>query len=400
MDLLSGVRVVSFNHFLLGPLAMQALADMGADVIAVESIEGAFQRHWAGGDVWVDGQSAFHLCANRGKRSVALNLKDPQGRAIALDLAAGADVVGENFRPGVIEKLGLGYDAVRARNPKVIYASATGYGRDGPCAEEPGQDLLIQAVSGLAAVTGNREDRARPVGVSAVDHHGAALLAMGILAALLRRERTGEGGRVDVDLLSAALHLQTESLTAYTNGSGTEDERAPRWIAGWHYPAPYGVYPTADGHIAISLCDLGALADALGRPEVTRVAGNGGFDGRDELAALVADAVAAEPTAHWLEALTAKGIWHAPVNGYAEVIDHPQVRHNGSLATVEGATGAPVTLVRHPVAYDGARPDTGLPPQPLGAQTAEVLRELGHDDAAIAALAEAGAIGLPDAIPS
>src|SRR5437667_2289891 len=219
LDLLQGIRVVSFNHFLFGPMGIQALADLGADVIAIETPEGAWQRHWSSGDIWHDGQGMLHLCTNRNKRSIALDLKAPRGKEIALKLVERADVVAENFRPGVMEKLGFGYEALRRRKPDLIYASASGYGPDGPYAERPGQDLLAQALFGIMAITGQRGGGPRPVGVSAVDHHGAALFAMGILAALLRRERTGKGCRVDANLMQAALDLQAESLVAWLNAA-------------------------------------------------------------------------------------------------------------------------------------------------------------------------------------
>jgi crotonobetainyl-CoA:carnitine CoA-transferase CaiB-like acyl-CoA transferase len=214
LDLLQGIRVVSFNHFLLGPLGIQALGDLGADVIAVESVDGAWQRHWSGANAWRDGQSLLFLCANRNKRSLALDLKSEAGRAVALKLVDTADVVAENFRPGIMERLGLGYEALRARRPSLVYASASGYGPDGPYAEKPGQDLLAQALFGLMAITGQAASGPRPVGVSAADHHGAALFALGIVAALLRRSRTGQGCRVDANLMQAALDLQAESLVA------------------------------------------------------------------------------------------------------------------------------------------------------------------------------------------
>ena len=179
LDLLSGIRVVSFNHFLLGPMGIQALGDLGADVISVEGTDGAWQRHWAGGDIWHDGQSVLHLCANRNKRSVAIDLKSARGREIALRLVDTADVVAENFRPGVMEKLGLGYDALKARKPSLIYASASGYGPDGPYVEKPGQDLLAQALFGMMAITGQAATGPRPAGASVIDHHGAALFAHG-----------------------------------------------------------------------------------------------------------------------------------------------------------------------------------------------------------------------------
>ena len=377
--LLGGVRVVSFNHFLMGPHAMQTLGDLGADVIAIESLEGAFQRQWGGADKRIDGQTTLFLCANRNKRSLALDLKSPAGHEIARKLAARADVVGENFRVGVMEKLGLGYEALKEINPSLIYASATGFGTDGPYAKRPGQDLLIQAMSGLAAITGNVHDRARPVGVSAADLHGGALLTTGILAALVRRARTGEGCKVDVNLLSAAIDLQTESFCTFLNGDRPDDVRPPRYLAGWYYPAPYGIYPTADGHLAISFSNHRHLAEALSLPALAAIPNEAGYARREDIARLIAPVLERRSTAAWLEAFEGRDIWCAPVNDYEAVLQDPQVRHNECFQTIEGATGAPITIVSHPVRYDGAAPEMRLPPQPLGAQTVEVLHELGYE---------------------
>ncbi len=398
LDLLAGVRVVSFNHFLLGPMGIQALADLGADVIAVETPDGAWQRHWSSGDIWHDGQSMLHLCANRNKRSVALDLKSPQGRDIALKLVDGADVVAENFRPGVMEKLGFGYDALKARKPSLIYASATGYGPDGPYAERPGQDLLAQALFGMMAITGQRETGPRPVGVSAIDHHGAALLALGILAALVRRARTGQGCRVDASLMQAALDLQMESLVAWLNAA--EKPSAPqayRHVAGWYYAAPYGVYPTADGHLAVSLSPLEVVGETIGEPRLAAFSDKkDAWTRQDEIGDMIAQKLKSRPTAEWMERMERAKIWHAPVQDYAAILGDPQVAHMRSLLTVggAGARGAPVTLVNHPVRYDGEAAEVRLPPQPLGAQTREVLAELGFGAAEIAALAHDGVIRL------
>src|SRR6266545_6930676 len=283
LDLLSGIRVVSFNHFLLGPMGIQALGDLGADVIAVENSDGAWQRHWSGGDIWHDGQSMLHLCANRNKRSVAIDLKSAKGRELALRLVDTADVVAENFRPGVMEKLGLGYETLRARKPSLIYASASGYGPDGPYTQRPGQDLLAQALFGVMAITGQQASGPRPVGVSAVDHHGAALFAMGILAALVRRERTGKGCRVDASLMQAALDLQAESLVAWLNAANPPASvNARQHIAGWYYPAPYGVYATRNGYIAVSLCPLQKLAQAIEEPRLATFSDQDAWSRQDE----------------------------------------------------------------------------------------------------------------------
>jgi crotonobetainyl-CoA:carnitine CoA-transferase CaiB-like acyl-CoA transferase len=396
LDLLEGVRVVSFNHFLLGPMGIQALADLGADVIAVESPDGAWQRHWSGGDLWHDGQSMLHLCANRNKRNVALDLKSPQGREIALKLVERADVVAENFRPGVMEKLGFGYDALKRRKPSLIYASATGYGPDGPYAERPGQDLLAQALFGLMAITGQAATGPRPVGVSAVDHHGAALLAMGVLAALVRRARTGQGCRVDASLMQAALDLQAESLVTWLNAPEKPNVQAHRHVAGWYYAAPYGVYPTADGHLALSLSPLKTIGEAIGEPRLAAFSDRDAWTRKDEIGDLIAQRLKSRPTGDWIGPLERAKVWHAPVQGYAAICADPQVAHMRSLVTVAGAgaTGAPVTVVNHAVRYDGEAAEVRLPPQPLGAQTREVLTELGFGAAEIVQLAHDGVIGL------
>jgi crotonobetainyl-CoA:carnitine CoA-transferase CaiB-like acyl-CoA transferase len=390
LDLLQGIRVVSFNHFLLGPMGIQALGDLGADVISVESLQGAWQRHWAGGDIWHDGQSVLHLCANRNKRSIAIDLKSAKGKELALRLIDTADVVTENFRPGVMESLGLGYETLKARKPGLIYASASGYGPDGPYAEKPGQDLLAQALFGLMAITGQAATGPRPAGASIVDHHGAALLALGILAAIVRRQRTGEGCRVDVSLMQAALDLQAEPLVAWLNADKKPASvQAYRHVAGWYYAAPYGVYPTKDGYLALSLAPLEAIAGAIGEPRVASFSAGDAWTRQDEISELIAARLKTATTREWVARLEPLEIWHAPVQDYAGIAEDPQVRHMQSMVTVagEGERQAPVTLVNHPVHYDGKAAQVRLPPQRLGAQTEEILKEIGLGREEIEALA-------------
>jgi crotonobetainyl-CoA:carnitine CoA-transferase CaiB-like acyl-CoA transferase len=394
IDLLNGIRVLSFNHFLMGPVGVQFLADLGADVIAVEPPDGAFQRKWSGANnKRVDGQSMLLLVGNRNKRSLVLDLKKPEAIGIARRLIATSDVLTENFRPGVLDKLGLGFEAARAIRPDIIYAAASGFGPDGPYVNRPGQDLLVQALSGLAAITGTRSSGPRAVGVSAVDHHGAALFAAGILAALVRRAKSGKGCRVDVNLLSAALDLQQESLTHYMNGEPADDTRQPEHVSGWYYSAPYGIYATRDGHVAISLGSLDVLGDALNLPHEQRVPDREAFTRRDEVTAAIAADIARRTTAECLEVFAAHGIWHAPVNDYSKLADDPQIMHNRSFQTVPGATGTPITLVSHPIRYDGEVPEVQLPPQKLGAQSEDILTELGYDNDAIQSFYSTGAIG-------
>jgi crotonobetainyl-CoA:carnitine CoA-transferase CaiB-like acyl-CoA transferase len=392
-DLLKGIRIVSFTHFVFGPMGVQTLADMGADVINVEPLGGSWQRGWAGADNrMVDGQSVLFLAVDRNKRSIAINLKHPKGVEITNRIVATSDVLVTNYRPGVLEKLGYGYETLKKENPRLIYAAATGYGPDGPYVNRPGQDLLVQALSGLATITGTPETGPRTVGVSAVDHHGAALLALGIVGALFNRERTGEGCRIDVDLLSSALDLQMETLVCYLNGPRSESVVPPKYIGGWIYGAPYGIYATRDGHIAISLTSLKVLNKALNSQELDAFSDDEHYSKREAITACIAKALTAKSNSEWSQIFDEHGIWHAPVNDYEAVVADPQVKHKGSIAAVRGATGTDIGLVSHPIRYDGAAPEIRLPPQPVGAQTEEIMLELGYSRDEITEIEQQGVI--------
>ncbi|MEE4166061.1 MAG: CaiB/BaiF CoA-transferase family protein [Desulfocapsaceae bacterium] len=396
LDLLSGIQVVSFNHFLMGPLGIQILADMGADVICVEPLEGGFQRRFGGAKSYIDGDgSSFHL-AGRNKRNIALNLKHETGVEIARALIEKADVVTENFRPGVMERLGLGYDTLARLNPSLIYAAATGFGASGPGADRPGQDLLIQALSGLAMISGTRSGGPRAVGVSIADHHGAALYALGILGGLIRRQRSGRGCYVDVDLMSAAIDLQMESFVSYFNGNYRESLLSPEQIGGWYNAAPYGIYAAKNGHLAISHCDLGVLADGLELPALKAYISADLFDRREEVAGLISEKLSTLDCRQVMKTLVSLKVWCAPVNDYDTVISDSQVQHNQNFISTTSAKGTPMTLVNHPVRYDGQAAEVRIPPQPLGAQSAEILKELGWDETAIAGLVKANVIALGD----
>jgi crotonobetainyl-CoA:carnitine CoA-transferase CaiB-like acyl-CoA transferase len=374
---LDGIRVAAFTQFLLGPAAVQYLADLGADVIKVEAPgAGAWERRWAGADTFPGGVSAFFLLANRNQRSVTLDLKSPAGLEAALRLVASADVVVENFRPGVMDRFGLGYEDVLRVRPDVIYASASGYGADSPFRDLPGQDLLIQAVSGLGSLSGRRDQDPVPAGAAIVDQHGAALLAMGLLAALLHRERTGEGQRIEVTMLQAALDLMTEPVVYRLNGALIERPAEP--IADTFHAAPYGFYRTRDGHVAISMTPVARLREALGEPgEAARLDDPAlAFSERDRIRAALGAVVEQHATAELVSLLRAHGIWCSPVNSLDAALADPVMQHLQPVLEIDHPRAGRVKVLKHPVRYGAGEPELRYPPPEVGEHTGEVLAEL------------------------
>ncbi|RSD14090.1 CaiB/BaiF CoA transferase family protein [Amycolatopsis eburnea] len=389
--MLSGTRVVSFTHFLQGPSATQILGDLGADVIKIEPPQGAFERGWSGPDAFVGGVSVFFLLANRNARSMVVDLKSDDGRRVLRRLLDGADVLIESFRPGVMDRLGLGYEELRTTNPRLVYCSLSGYGSEGPYKDRPGQDVLVQSLSGLAAATGAAGGPPTPVGASVVDAHGAALGALGILAALHGRARTGEGTRVESNLLSAALDLQVEPLSYHLNGF--RGERSPSGVSSRFYKAPYGVFATADGYLTISLTGTDLLAKVLDDPWFTGVAPADEYARREEVNVRVAALLAEHPTAYWIERFTEFRVWHAPVHDFDDVATDPQVRHNETILTIPHPEAGDVRVPAHPIRYGGERPGLRRVPPALGEHTREVLGELGCSPADVDALVAGGAFG-------
>ena len=387
---LDGMLVLDFSQFLSGPMAAMRLGDLGARVIKIERPQGGdIGRGLAFAGVVEDGDTlSFHI-TNRNKESYAADLKNDEDRAGLRALVERADVIVQNFRPGVMERLGLGYDAVAAINPDIVYASVSGYGTEGPWKDRPGQDLLAQSLSGLPWLNGSLDDPPVPVGIALADVISSIHLAHGITAALLRRERTGLGGRVDTSLLESMLDLQFELVSAHLGDPSILVERGPRNTAHAFLQAPYGVYPTSDGYLAIAMTSVPQLGALIGLPELEKYVDPATW--WTEQAAItheLARHLSGRATDHWLEILDAADVWCAPVLTLPELIDNDGFRALDMTQRTQrpapgGGASVEIQTTRAPVRFDG-RPlknSTGAPR--LGEHTEAIRAEFAHEEAAV-----------------
>ena len=390
---LEGIKVLDLSRVLAGPWCTQLLADLGAEVIKIERPgAGDDTRHW--GPPWHgEGErrvAAYFLSANRGKKSAAIDFAQPEGAALVCQLAGQADVVVENFKVGGLSKFGLDAETLRAANPRLIYASITGFGQDGPYADRAGYDYIIQGMGGLMSITGLPDGvpggGPMRVGVAVVDLFTGLYTATAILAALYRRERSGEGAHIDMALFDTQLAmLANQASNALVSG-----DDPPR--QGNTHPniVPYQPFEAADQPIIIAIGNdrqFARLAAICGHPEWAsdeRFASNGArVAHRAEMVALVADAIVQKPATEWLAALEQAGIPAGPINRVSQALADVQAQHRAMVRTVAG-----MPLVGSPVRLDGERADSDLPPPGLGEHTDEVLRAIGIDDAALCKLHE------------
>ena len=354
---LNGMVVLDFSQFLSGPLATLKLADLGARVIKVERPEvGDLCRQLYITDTVIDGDNTIFHAINRNKESITADLNSDEDRERLRGLLESADVMVQNFRPGVIERYGFGYDKVREINPRIVYGSISGYGDEGPWKDLPGQDLLAQARSGLFWLTGSRDDPPTPMGLPVADMLAGNALALGIVAALAGRGIHGRGARVDTSLLEAMVDFQFEVLTTYFNNGRRLPERSAVGGAHAYLGAPYGVYKTADGYLAIAMTpSLRKLAELMqiGELEEFQDDKNALISRRDEINSMLAEAIVGRPTADWLAILQPADVWCSEILDWPQLLESEAYRVLDFGQTVVRDGGSSLDTIRGPIRING-----------------------------------------------
>ena len=393
---LDGVRILDLSRFIFGPFCAQMLADMGADVIKLEPLRGDPAR--ASGTVRVAGNlSPSFLARNRNKRSLAMDMRQAEAQEIALKLALQSDVVLHNFRPGIMGRMGLDAKRLLELNPRLVYCSLSGYGQSGPLVDWPGQDLLIQAMSGIVAMTGWEDGPPTTVGTYLADMTGALTAAYSIVTALCARDRHGVGQEVEVNLLDSMINLQAMDATVYLNSGDVP----PKSGSGhWLLPPPYSVFHTQDKDMVVNahsdawwprLCRAAEFAPLEHDPRFATREGRLGQSRRADC--VVAGDVFNRTREDWLTYLGQFDVLCAPVYDYAELFNDPQVRHNGIVAEQEHPIAGPIKVVGIPVKLSATPGEVGPPAPQLGQHTYTILRELGYDDARIDRLRQDAVVG-------
>ncbi|AEG06671.1 CaiB/BaiF CoA transferase family protein [Sinorhizobium meliloti] len=392
MGILSGFRVLDCSIAMAGPFAAQRLGDLGADVIKVEPVTGEWQRHVAAGGAGGNRVNVSFLSLNRNKRSLAVDLKSPEGKEVLLDLVKTADIFLQNYRPGVAKRLGVDYDTLSGINPRLVYVSMSGYGEDGPYIDRPGQDLVLQGMSGAMLSAGREGEAPTAAGQYLVDAITAYNAFEGALAALFHRERTGEGQLVQVNMLDAITTIQMQELSVFTIGRKPQ-KRSAEPHAHVYIRAPYGAFATSDGFIIVAFPKLKTLGEVIGEESFMTMDDEvDTWTRRDEIFAKTREKLKTKSSEEWLARLRAADIWCGPVYGYADLVEDAQIKHNGTFVEYDHPTEGRVKTPGFPIKFSKTPSTVNRGAPVVGQHTREILKDAGYDDARIAALEAAGAV--------
>ena len=371
---LKGLVVLEFSQYLSGPSAGLRLADLGARVIKIERPDGGDAgRKLAIKNLWVDDSSLLFHTINRNKESFTANLKDKDDLEVVKKLIQKADVLIHNFRPGVMQKCGLDYPTVQQINPRIIYGEISGYGKEGPWKNKPGQDLLLQAITGLAYTTGNGSGDPVPFGIAVTDILCGAQLVQGILAALIRRQKKGVGALIEISLIESLLDFQFELLTTYY----TNRQQPQRSNVRNGHPllsAPYGIYATADGYIALAMMDIHVLAEAIDCKPLKTFSKDEAFASRDQIKMILEEYMTTKKTKHWMEALHHHGLWAMEVLDWEKMMNHPAYKSLQMEQTIHVGEREIVTT-RCPIAINEQKLFSEKPAPGLGEHNKKVLND-------------------------
>lgn len=392
---LSGLVVADFTQLAQGPFATQMFGDLGAEIVKIEPPQGDWMRRFAYADCEPGGESISYLTFNRNKRSVALNLRDERGLAAAREICSRADILVENFRPGVMDRLGLGYEELAKSNPGLVYTSSSGYGSSGPYVTRPGQDLLIQALTGMPTTVGRDGQPPVPNAVGVADLTAGFTIAYATLAAVVHRLRTGDGQHVEVNLLNSLLSLQCQEINTYLQ-TGELPRRSGAGISIPWAGAPIGLYETADGHIALAMNPVNRVAAIVGVTGLEHLDGHSVIEGRDSIKEALEAGTRLWRTVDLIEALLEEDIWAAPLQDYSEVVRDPQVLHNGMIAEVPHPTAGSLRMVGIPVGYSRTPGSIEAPPPRYSEHAHELLeRFAGLTADEVRTLIKDGVVGAP-----
>ena len=383
---LNGLVVADFSQLAQGPWATQMLGDMGADVIKIEPKKGDWMRHYSYGNLYPKGESISFISFNRNKRSIAVDLKEEEGKQIALDIIAKSDILIENFRPGVMERLGLGYDIIKEVNPRLIYCSSSGYGSSGPYLKRPGQDLLAQSISGAAALNGKKGTPPVVTAVGQADLLTSLNIVQTVLAAIYSREKTGKGQKIETNLLNSIIGFHIQEITAYLY-KGKNPERSESGIPNPWLGAPYGLYNTYDGYIAIGMGSVRKIANIIGldKYDTEEFDSNNLIEGRDMIREDFDEVFKTKKTEEWLAVLLKNDLWCSQVNTFDEMVKDPQVAHNQMIIKYDHPTVGEVKTTGFSNSFSDTPQQIFRPAPLLNQHCDEILSEFcGYDEKQIA----------------